>query len=38
MKSLRTGALAVLTASVVALSMTGASAHDPNTAEGQATG
>ncbi|SDG66456.1 choice-of-anchor B domain-containing protein [Lentzea fradiae] len=36
MRSLRTGALAVLTASVVALSMTGASAHDPDTPEGQA--
>ncbi|MGW6928734.1 choice-of-anchor B family protein [Lentzea sp. NPDC054927] len=36
MKSLRMGALAVLTVSAVALSMTGASAHDPTTAEGQA--
>ncbi|TWP53984.1 choice-of-anchor B family protein [Lentzea tibetensis] len=36
MKTLRMGVLAVLTASAVALSMSGASAHDPDTPEGQA--
>ncbi|MEU3648806.1 choice-of-anchor B family protein [Lentzea sp. NPDC034063] len=36
MKTLRLGALAVLTASAIALTMSGASAHDPDTPEGQA--
>ncbi|NGY62185.1 choice-of-anchor B family protein [Lentzea sp. NEAU-D13] len=36
MKPLRLGVLAVLTASAVALTMSGASAHDPDTPEGQA--
>jgi choice-of-anchor B domain-containing protein len=36
MKTLRLGTLAVLTASAIALTMSGASAHDPDTPEGQA--